>query len=64
MDNKILYMLFSIEAKLRVHTDILIELADILTDKNPDQIKQEIALKTIAELKKVRDQMNEFKEIL
>lgn len=62
MDNKILYMLFSIEAKLRVHTDILIELADILTDKNPDQIKQEIALKTIAELKKVRDQMNEFKE--
>lgn len=60
MDNKILYMLFAIEAKLNAQQDLLIELADILTNKNPDQIRSEMALKTIAELKKVKENMDEI----
>ncbi len=50
-------MLFSLEAKLRVQQDLLIEIADILTHKEPGIIKNEVAIKTIAELKKIRDEV-------
>lgn len=60
----VLYMLFSIEAKLRVQTDLLIEMADILTEKNPDQIRIEVLLKTLQELKKVRSSFVESDELL
>ena len=60
----VLYMLFSIEAKLRVQTDLLIEMADILTEKDPDQIRNEVILKTLQELKKVRSSFVESDELL
>lgn len=60
----VMYMLFSIEAKLRVHTDLLIEFAEILTSKDPGKIKYEIALKTLQELKNVREKFVEDDDLL
>jgi hypothetical protein len=60
----ILYMLFSIEAKLRVHTDLLIEMAEIITQKDPGVIKQETAIKMLRELKAVREKFVEDDELL
>jgi hypothetical protein len=60
----ILYMLFSIEAKLRVHTDLLIEMAEIITQKDPGAIRMETALKTLQELKAVREKFVEDDELL
>ncbi len=59
-DKTILYMLFSLEAKLRVQQDLLIEIADILTNKPPGDIKKEIALQTLAELKKIKEEAEKF----
>lgn len=60
----ILYMLFSIEAKLRVHTDLLIEMAEIITQKDPGTIKQETAIKMLKELKAVREKFVEDDELI
>jgi len=58
------YMLFSIEAKLRVHTDLLIEMAEIITQKDPGVIRNETTLKTLRELKTVREKFVEDDELL
>lgn len=60
----ILYMLFSIEAKLRVHTDLLIEMAEIITQKDPGTIKQETAIKMLKELKAVREKFVEDDDLI
>lgn len=60
----LLYMLFSIEAKLRVHTDLLIEMAEIITQKDPGVIQSETLLKTMKELKAVREKFVEDDELL
>jgi len=60
----ILYMLFSLEAKLRVHTDLLIEMAEIITQKDPGTIKNETYLKMIKELKAVREKFVEDDELI
>lgn len=60
----ILYMLFSIEAKLRVHTDLLIEMAEIITQKDPGAIKKETAIKMLKELKAVREKFVEDDELI
>lgn len=60
----VMYMLFSIEAKLKVHTDMLIEFADILTNKDPETIKNETYVKMLKELKSVREKFVEDDELL
>jgi len=60
----VLYMLFSIEAKLRVHTDLLIEMAEIITQKDPGEIQRETIIKTMEELKNVREKFVEDDELL
>lgn len=37
----VMYMLFSIEAKLRVHTNLLIEMSEVITQKDPGVIKND-----------------------
>jgi hypothetical protein len=59
-----LYMLFAIEARLKVQTDILIEMAEIITQKDAGTISQEIAQKTIKELKAIKDRFVEDDELL
>lgn len=58
------YMMFSIEAKLRVHTELLIEMAEIITQKDPGVIKNETYLKMIKELKAVREKFVEDDELI
>ena len=58
------YLLFSIEAKLRVHTELLIDMAEIITQKDPGVIKKETLLKTVKELRAVREQFVEDDELL
>lgn len=60
----VMYMLFSIEAKLNVQTAVLIDLAEIVTQKPAGDIRNEIALKTLDEMKKLREKFVEDDELL
>ena len=60
----ILYMLFALEAKMNAQTKIIVEMAEIITQKDPGTITNEMALNTLTELRKIRDRFVEDDELL
>lgn len=60
----VMYMLFSLEAKMKVHTELMIEFAEILTQKDPGEIKTEVYTKMVKELRTVREKFVEDDDLL
>jgi hypothetical protein len=60
----ILYMMFAIEARLQAQTELLIEMAEIITQKDAGVITKEYAQKTLVELKNIKNRFVEDDDIL
>lgn len=60
----IVYMLLSLEAKLNAQAQLLIEITDILTRKDPGQVEKEYTKKCIEEHREVLRKMIEDKNVI